>query len=322
MINILKNQLLRFSVLCSSVAFFLLFSNTVFGVDFFEDDADILWQSGLNLHFKYAQQDSTKYGENDHPVDLNAKDLTAALKVLEFVEKRFLSGERVRAVFSVSQIRLLSQHLVHGLTTAQPEQDIIFVMEGGNRKLLFLAEKNFVAGRAFFKEGKLNIILGEYDRARNDAFEKVYDPSGRAAIPYSFHYGRRLKDSKKFKAKIITKPGVVQKNFGKKLRQDWLLIDLASAAKAYVHQSNGRQNLSTQPTQHSQMEAVKLTRERREMRSEMARMRKEMKQMNAGGGASPKTHEERILILDALFAKSLISQAEYDGRRLEILGDI
>jgi len=301
--------------------FLLLFCNSVYAIDFFKDDKDIIWRSGLNLYFKYTQQDETKYGKNDHPVELDAITINNALKSLEFTEKSFLSRERIRVVFSVSQINLLSKQLEKGLKNAKPGQDIIFVMEGGSRKLILLNEKNFVAGRVFYKEGKLNIILGEYDMARNDAFESAYDPSGRAAVPYSFNHGRRSKGTNHFKGSIIAVPGVENKNFGKKLRKDWLMIDVEIASKAYLTALNERNNPSVKQDRQIQIEAAKLSRERREMRAEMARMRKEM-QEHSPETTSTKSPEERIATLEQLREKELITQEEYDSRREEILNDI
>ena len=278
-------------------------------------------KSGLNMYFKYAQQDESKYGKNDHPVELDAKTVTNALKSLEFTEKGFLSREQIRTVFSVSQVNLLSKQLAKGLKKAKPNQDIIFVMEGGGSKLILLNEKNFVAGRVFYNKGKLNFILGEYDKARNDAFESAYDPSGRAAVPYSFNHGRRSSDSKKFKGSVIGVPGVENKHFGRKLRKDWFIIDVETASKAYLANLNQKKNPSAREDKRLQVEAAKLARERREMRAEMARMRKEMKELSTET-ASTKSPEERIVTLGQLREKELITQEEYDARRKEILNDI
>ncbi len=311
-----KNQLITLFLL-------LVFCNAVPAVDFFEGDEAVIWKSGLNLYFKYTTQGKSKSGKNDHPVDMDKKDLINALKALKFTEKSFFSGETIRNVFSLSQMNLFAKQVAKGLKNAKSEQDIIFVMEGGSRKLFIATEKSFVAGRVFFKAGKLNIILGEYDRGRNDAFEKVYDPSGRAAVPYSFNHGLRSKNSKKFKGNVTGIPGVINKRFGSKLRQDWLVIDVETAAKEYLISLNKKENPSlVRNDKRLQVEAAKLARERRVMRAEMARMRKEMKGINLGGSASSKTSEERIVTLDALLAKNLITQEEYAIRRKKILDDI
>ncbi len=312
-----KNQL---TILTST--FLLIFCHSVFAINFFSDDEAFIWKSGLNLYFKHAEQDSSKYGKSDHPADLNRKDLANALHTLEFTEKNFLSEATVRKVFSVSQINLLTKQIEKGLKNAKPEQDIVFVMAGGSRKLLILSKKNFVAGRVFFKDGKLNIIIGEYDKDRNDAFEKQYDPSGRAAIPYFFNHGKRSESSKRFDNDLIATAGVENRNFGKKSRKDWLIIDIKIAAKTRIAKLNTKNNYSRNQDVQSQIDAEKFAKERREMRAQMARMRKEMKEANLNSGSSSETAEARIVTLNELLGKKLITQREYDSKRQEILNDL
>jgi len=290
-------------------------------VSFFGDDKDDIWRSGLNRYFKYVEQDRSSAGKNDHPVKLDAIDISTALKALQFEKKSFLRGVKIKTVFSVSQMNLLGNQLAKGLKNAKPGQDIIFVMEGGQSKLILLTEKTFVAGRVFYKDGKLNIILGEYDLARNDAFESYYDPSGRGAIPYTFNHGKRSKESKRFDGRLEAAPGIENKKLGKKFRKDWFVIDVELASKAYLAQLKERKNPSTRQDKQLQLEAAKLSRERRQMRAEMARMRKEMKELSSDP-VSGKSSEERFVILEQLRKKELITQEEYESRRQEILNDI
>lgn len=291
----------------------------------FDDDETVIWKAGLNLYFKYAKQDSTKFGANEHPITLNAKDVKLALKALTFNEKKFLSAERIRPVFASLQLNLLSTHLVAGLEKAQPEQDIIFVMEGGSRSLGVLSRKNFVAGRVFYKNNQLNIILGEYDKTRNDAFESVYDPSGQARVPYSFNYGRRNKEAKQFNAEINAIDGFSYQRFGNKQRQDWLLIDVAAAAKAYLQKTQQAEQVTTAGANAATLnlldETARLAQQRREMRVEMARMRKEMKSLGVMS-AEHKSPQERMAELQDLLDKGWISQQEYDDKRQTVLDDI
>ena len=302
--------------------FTCFFSSASFAVSFFEDDENDIWRSGLNRYFKYVEQDRSTAGKNDHPVKLDAIDISTALKALQFGEKSFFRGEEIRYVFSFPQITLLGKQIAKGLKNAKPGQDIIFVMEGGQSKLVLLIEKTFVAGRVFYKDDMLNIILGEYDLARNAAFESLYDPSGREAIPYTFNHGRRSKESKKFDGKLEDAPGIENKKLGKKFRKDWFVIDVELASKAYLAQLKESKNPSSfKDDKRLQLEAAKLARERRQMRTEMARMRKEMKELSSDP-VSKKSPEERFATLEQLREKELITQEEYDTRRQEILNDI
>lgn len=320
MMKLFKNQsntlfLVLFS-LCVSISL-ISFSSAVFA----KDDI-VYWKSGLYQYFKYAEQDSSKFGNNNHPVELKVDEIVNSLKALEFTEKQIFGNETIKSVFTTSQANLLGKQLANGLKDAKPGQDIIFVLVGTNPKLLVLKQKYFLAGRAFYQDGKLNIIIGEYNLPRNDELERVYDPGDNRAVSYSYNYGRRSKQSNKFKGTIITVPGFENKKTAKKFRRDWFMLDVTLASQAFLAEMEAIRNPISNNDRQMQVEAAKLSRERREMRAEMARMRKEMKQINSGSGSSSKTTEERITTLDQLLTKELITQEEYDIRRKEILNDI
>jgi len=293
----------------------LSFSSAVFA-------DDVIWKSGRYQVFKYEKQDSSKFGKNNHPVQLDEKKISTALTALEFTEKKLFAGETIKSVFTIAQVNLLGKQLAKGLKNAKPGQDIIFVLVGSNPKLILLSEKYFITGRVFYKDGKLNMILGEYNMVRNNELERVFDPGDNRAVSYSFNYGSRTRQSNKFKGTIITVPGFENMKTAKKFRHDWFMLDVELASKAYLAAREALQNPTSRDSRQLQIEAAKLARDRREMRAEMARMRKEMKQINSGAGTSSKSPEERITTLNRLLTKDLITQEEYDTRRKEILNDI
>lgn len=301
--------------LSMSLLFVSILSAPVFVAALFGgDDEDEIWRSGLNLYFKYADQDNRRFGANDHPVALDEQRISLALKGLQFTEKSIFSGERLRPVFSASQANKLGKYLAIGLREAAPSQDIIFVIEGGRRKLVVLSEKAFIAGRVFYQDGLLNIILGNYDRVRNQAFESVYDPSGRGAVPYNFNHGRRGSESNEFDGVIEEFPGFSYKLVQGEKRGDWLRVDIDTAARAYQDRERGDEDKTTALKQGN---AAELARQRREMRLEMARMRKQMQE--SGGRRSP---EQRLKTLQDLLDKDLITAEEYDQRRQAVLDEI
>lgn len=312
----IKNQLITLYFIS-----LLIISNTVFAASLFGDDEEIIWQGTTNKYFKYTEQGSSSFGKNDHPVKLAEKEIIDAFSALEFTEKNILQVESIISVFSYSQIKLLAEYLSIGLAKAEPGKDIIFVLGGKASKLIILTEKTFLAGRAFYKEGKLNIILGEYDLVRNAAFEAVLDPGDTGEIAYSFNFGSRTKKSNSFKASVIGVPGVAQKRIKGKQRKDWLEIDIKLAAEAYVAIKKEKENPTINQDKALRVEAAKMARQRREMRAEMARMRKDM-QNRSSEPSSAKSIEDRIATLDKLRDKKLITQEEYDLKRKEILNDI
>ena len=317
--NPLKNSLLVLLISFIPVDYCLA---GLFGND------DVLWKSGENLYIKLDDQDKSggKVLPNDHPVKLDQKSITNALMQVEYWEKENASsGDASNMVFATSQARLLGTYLAQGLAVAKPDQDIVFALATLKTIALgIIKEKVFIAGRAFYKDNHLNIIIGDYDYPTDKGKEAAAGGAGVTEIKYFLNEGRRGKPSS-FKKTVITGNGIDLQSQGNRKRRDWLVINVPVAAQAYVASIEKKQdNKSTDiNTEALQAESEKLAKERREMRAEMARMRKEMEEMSSGDSeASTKSIEERIATLDDLLEKKLITKDEYDKKRKEILGDI
>ena len=102
------------------------------------------------------------------------------------------------------------------------------------------------------------------------------------------------------------------------------MINVPVAAQAYVarleakEKGNNNNNVNTEALQ---AESEKLAKERRELRAEMARMRKEMDEASTDSSKQLSV-EERLKQLQELHEKKLITDAEYERKRKEILNDI
>lgn len=303
-------------LLCTSV------SSPVVAKELFGDDDDYIWKSGTNRFVKFVTIEKELATRNDHPVKLDRQTLAEALKILEYSEEKNVLRDDLTAVFSIAQINNLSRNIANGLKRAKPDQDIIFSIEGLSKRLLILTGKSFTTGRVFYKDGKLNLILGEYEYARNEALESAIDTSGNANVQYNLDYGSRKKSANSFKDYLIETAGIELKRVGSKVRRDWFVIDVDVAAETYLAVKEGKNNKEAQQDRALQLEAAKLAKERREMRLEMARMRKEMEAISQSGGSSANSIEERMATLDELKEKGLVSDDEYDAKRQEILKDI
>ncbi len=314
--KISKNKLISFLFV-----FITFFSNNALAFSLFGDDEVIIWEGAANNYFKFVEQDESNYGENEHPVDLDEEEIINALNALTYDDSTFLGGETTVPVFSYSQVRLIAEYISKGLSEAKSDQDIIYAIGGSSKKLLVLTKKSYTTGRVFYKEGKLNIIIGEYDFVRSEAMEKELDPSGRGAVNYNFTHGYRDKKSRHFKGNLIGIAGVSQKANKGEARQDWLVIDVKVAAKGFLALKNKKNNPSVNQDRVLKVEAAKLAKQRREMRAEMARLRKDVAKQN-GSSSTTRSIEERISTLDELLAKELISDEEYSAKRKEILNDI
>lgn len=275
-------------------------------------DNDIIWQAGANELIKYIDQDTPSLGKNDHPVVLQAKEINSILQSINYHKKskdNVDTDKDLKAVFTDQQANLLGQYLEQGLKDAKPYQDIIFVMEKSVKRFTLLKPaRYFVAGRVFYKDNKLNIIIGDYDLLRNEAYEAVNDPTGVGHIHYSFDYGQRSKPSG-FKNVIIHIDGVENKQLNNTLRSDWLVIDVNVASKAIEHMATLRKKDEMENKRKELLEVLD---------SEVAIP------VDASNRPDNVTHslEERLTELKQLRNKDLITDEEYAQKRKQILDDL
>jgi multidrug efflux pump subunit AcrA (membrane-fusion protein) len=134
-----------------------------------------------------------------------------------------------------------------------------------------------------------------------------------------FDTGSR-KSSGNMSGRIVNTAGVTLAGGEEGGRRDWIQIDVVKAANAY------RDGLVPEEEKKrvnkAQLDAARLTLERREMREEMARLRRELKAIKSGGRTVPQAPEERLKTLLDLKAKKLITDEEYQKRRAQILGEL
>ena len=262
----------------------------------------VIWQDGPNRYIKIVPQDSTNFGLNEHPVNLSEEDINISLSQLKID-----TGRGVFPVFSEEQILRLSAGLASGLNTASTEQDIIFVLEKSESQMMGYQNADyFVAGRVFYQWGRLNLVLGDYDRVRNIGFESAYDPKSADTVNYSFEHGKRTSESVSpnlIDKKVFDTPGISNKFVTSGRRSDWFQVDVNKISSAF----DKRKRMAFREAKNEKL---------MEMRS----------LFGAGQGASPaksgRTIEERLVSLNSLKEKGLISEEEYSLKRKQILDDL
>ncbi|MEQ8290154.1 MAG: SHOCT domain-containing protein [Gammaproteobacteria bacterium] len=293
------------------------------------EDKNIIWKSGYN-QFVLVNFDTKKHGPNQHPVKINLEEIDAALKSLTLRGEGF-SGqdEQPEPVFTFLTARRLAENIVKGLNQASPDQDLFFTVQSSKRKLMILTKKFVTSGRAFYRDDKLNIIIGDYEIALNDELERILDPgeTGTSATLFGLDDAERSGQMLGgFDEDVLMVRGIEYKTVNEKRRKDWFVIDLESASEAYAAQQKElEERFKGRGEQQLEREAALLAKQRREMRAEMARMRQQIDAMEQGGsssGSDKSSIEERMATLDALRAKDLITQDEYESKRQEILNDI
>jgi len=318
----MKNYQNQLAGLFLPVLLFLLVPPVFAGGLIGGDSGEMIWKSGANRYIKLVKQENARFGANDHPVELDAKDIRFALEAIT-LSKDGLLAEKTEALFSQRQAALLGENLATGLKNAGPDQDIVFVLEKSVPQFIFMTEQVFVAGRTFYKDGKLNIIIGDYNMFRSEELERVYDSSGQLGAPYTFNHGYRGENANKVKGKFEPVAGIQNMILGNKVRNDWFVIDVQTAAQAFLAKRNQDNRSGGQAVDDKaiRLEAARLAKERRELRMEMARMRKEIQESSSGNNNNLSI-EERLARLDELRQKDLITADEYEQKRNEILNDI
>ena len=260
---------------------------------------------------------------NEHPAILNIADVRDALRSMElWVEGGFFRNEEAIPVFSSGQVATLSRYLVEGLAQAAINEDVVFVVRGYANVALDIAKERFwTAGRAFYKDNKLNIIVGTFQLRKDRGVRQAEGAHGVLDNYADLHFdhGSRT-DRTSMPGRIVTTPGVTfNGSRGDTERPDWVQIDVALAADAY------RESLVPDEDRKRdarvKQEAAKLTVERRQMREEMARLRKELEAVKSGG-AQVQGLEQRLATLQELKEKDLISDDEFASRRKAILEEI
>jgi Short C-terminal domain len=137
-----------------------------------------LWQSS-DQFVALELQDSVSTGPvqpNDHPIELT---LDRIIAILASIDIQATGDGKPEPLFTRSAVQVLAPHLLQGLRQASPKEDVTFAVIGLHGALHGLAKSPKVTtGRVFYKEGRLNIIVGL-------AQQEVRDRDDRRLFPFT-----------------------------------------------------------------------------------------------------------------------------------------
>lgn len=326
----IKKYMLPYKTLMVALGVSLMMSGPARALDipFFGGDGEEeeIWRA-TEQYVMLKPQDIDEAEPNDHPADLAAEDITTALISLEYWKDGWFKSnkeEEGNDVFTDSTARTLGARLAEGLRKAKPEQDVVFALAQLKAVMLGMKDRAYVSGRAFYRDGKLNIILGDYDRPPDKGKELAGKAHGVNVdeTTYFFDEGSRRR-SGDFGHSVMTGNGIeVHQDDQGIRRNDWFVIDVERvAAAARERRRQAEKGPESEETRQMRLEAARMQKEQRELRAEMARMRKEMRESGSSGGGGESV-EERMATLEKLYKQELISREEYEAKRQEILKDI
>jgi hypothetical protein len=268
-----------------------------------------LWKSG-EQYVAIEKQDRQPGGTmkpNEHLNEISVDRLHGALASMDL---RLPDRDKSIALFNEEELRLLSEYIAEGLALAGPDEDVTFVIIGHYVEALgFLKKRMVTGGRVFCQDGQINIIFGDVHRVLT---ETMGVPEDRRLNP--FMVGTRNGSVGEHKGTLLPKPG---SEIFAKLREEWVLFPIKAPENQTTPLDSGApvpgaREAAPTPSQDSGVSAP-VTREVATPAAPYA------------GKAAPavkKSVEERLMILNELRNKKLISEEEYRAKRLDILNDL
>lgn len=251
-----------------------------------------IWQS-RDQFVAIEKQDGEGATANNHPAKLSADQLRSMLESLETTET---GKNKPLPVFNEPEREILVEMLREGLSLAGPKEDVTFAVIGQFPALMGLArERKVTTGRVFYREGELNIIFGMVHQDFKDNEDRRLAPFVPGSRTRSAELGGRISASAE------------QLYFTMK-RGDWLVFSPAS-----IGSSPGMSGESATPAVKPEQAG------RRPPETDITRKQesKPVKPDKQG-----KTVEERLMLLNELRNKKLITEEEYRAKRLEILNEL
>lgn len=240
----------------------------------------MVWQ-GRDQFVAIEKQDSHPSGAaaNDHPADIPAERIRGALAAIDV---RLPDQGRDVPLFHDPEVQLLGEAVRKGLASAGPDEDVTFAVIGQHALLAgLLKERKITTGRIFCRNGRLTIIFGDVLRDVKENEDRRLHPllRGSRGTPAPHDWV------------LVAKPG--GEAFALE-RPDWITFPLTAPGAAPPLPPEAAGAVRTPPTT-----APPAPPER------------------------PSTTKpgiaERLMLLNELRDKHLITDEEYRGKRQQIL---
>jgi hypothetical protein len=308
-----------------------------------------LWESGEQYVAIQKQESQTGVAvkPNQHISEISVERIRA---LLESMEIRQTTNDKNIALFNEQEIKILSEYIPVGLALAGPDEDVTFAVIGHYVEALgFLKKREVTTGRVFCQNGQINIIFGDVHRELKETMGRGED---RRLNP--FQPGSRTASVGYMDGAILPKQGAEMFN---KIRQDWIVFQLtpgeeralAAEERPMVRAANTG-TLSPAPSglasgepetaapQQAPAPAVQYTAPAAAPAyvPQAAAPRygavpqytpqyygaRDARGITALPPAAKKSYDERLIILNDLRNKRLITEQEYRDKRQQILDEL
>jgi hypothetical protein len=136
-------------------------------------DKKMLWQSREQfVAIEPVEKDAE--GKNTHPVTITTENLTTLLAAIDLRDGDTPAAE---TLFTQESLQNLVPYLQQALQTAGPGDDVTYAVIGLYKSLYGLAKRPKVTtGRLFFRDNKLNMIIGLAQQDVNDRVDRRLEP--------------------------------------------------------------------------------------------------------------------------------------------------
>ena len=263
-------------------------------------DAQTIFQEDKNNFIALIEkpnETASSMRANQHPFTLHEQHITAILSAIHVVKNKNTSTP----LFTSEQVSLLAVYLPKALREATAQQDVVFALSKEKRYLAGLKSQTYyVAGSIFVADSKLNILIGEFDKVANKAYEMAYDPTSQGLVKYDFNFGQREQAKFSFNTPLsFSAHGFELKA---KNRFDWVVAPTKLTLEASVEEASVEKetlspsNRENTPSQKNISDTATLPAEN----DIVARFKR----------------------LDALKKANLISETEYAEKRRQLLNEL
>jgi hypothetical protein len=306
-----------------------------------------LWSSGEQFVAieKQDRQQGVTVRPNQHITEISVERVRA---MLESMELRSPDKDRNMPLFNEDEIKILSEYIPVGLALSGPDEDVTFAVIGLYVEAMGVLKKREVTtGRVFYQDGRINIIFGDIHRELKETMGVKED---RRLNP--FHPGSRAGSVGYQDGTILPKQGgeVFAKN-----RQDWVAFQLGSGQGEALAQAEQETEVDTPPARRENTGTLspapdnlasgtpknaatqappseqkytppaptpRYTAAPVAPRYTGSAVRDYRSSAQVGQPAVKKSIEERLVILNNLRSKRLITEDEYRDKRMEILSEL
>lgn len=236
------------------------------------------------LHVRLEPRDESRGSvpPNDHPVEISGAQIEALLANIQVKPE---NGDEPIPLIPAKQLTELSIIVAQALGDAKPDEDVVFhsFQKAGS---WFGSSRRATTARVFYRDGALNLIFGDLD----DFYSEQID---RSLQPLEPGYRNKLSE---LGGKLVASPQIAFVDD----RADWIRIDTTSIATVPpVAQSPASVSPATVSPPNTPATAAQAGQTSQDPR--WAQL------------------EERLLILDGLRRKGLITEEDYETKKQELL---